>query len=96
VAAALTLTLANTTTQFAPRHLGMRLDGARFFAPGHRQTMSRGAKTFAPDHSDERSNPLAVSYSIALISSSRAALVKEDQECSLKRVAPQGYFCRFY
>src|SRR5262245_63169433 len=45
---------------------------------------------------DERSNPLAVSYSIALISSSRAALVKEDQECWLKRVAPQGYFCRFY
>jgi len=35
-AAALTLTLANTTTQFSPGHLGMRPGGARFFAPGHR------------------------------------------------------------
>ena len=49
-AAALTLTLANTTTQFAPGHLGMRPGGARFFAPGHRQTMPSGAKTFAPGH----------------------------------------------
>jgi len=96
-AAALTLTLANTTTQFAPDTWAC----ARA-APGssHQGTdkpcQAARRRSHLATGCDERSNPLAVSFSIALISSSRAALAKEDQECSLKRVAPQGYFCRFY